>query len=152
MEPGPLKCGNISPGPDAHSSSSQHKSTAVLDMPLTWETKEAHQPAIHDENLGRYTTLVELWEEALSYYRQTLSLSPDEKLVFESESLVTSHDHFRNIANTWTLFREGSKIGKLAAMKNRMERVVRVLYGKITTIDAMIGYPTQAVCLSRNLN
>jgi hypothetical protein len=152
MEPGPLKCKNISPESDGHSSCSQPTgslSAALLSVP---PTEKARRPTIDDESLDLHTTFVELWEEAVSHYRQTLSLSPDEKLAFESQYAVISSDLFRDIANNWALFREGSKIGKLTAVKNRLERVVRVLHGQITTIDVMIGYPTQAVCSLTNLN
>jgi hypothetical protein len=97
---------------------------------------------------GKNTLLVSLWEDSFAKYRKTADLTPvQEKML--SEVPKTMDGGFESSLVEWEAFRNPPKSGKLIAkVKDKLTQAVRVLQEKIPVMDVVIGYPTQAVCMS----
>jgi hypothetical protein len=66
-----------------------------------------------------------------------------------SEVPKTMDGRFESSLVEWEAFRNPPKSGKLIAkVKDKLTQTVRVLQDKIPVMDVVIGYPTQAVCMS----
>jgi hypothetical protein len=102
--------------------------------------------ASHPASSSPTETLAELWEEAVSNYRRTVSLQPSEAyLLIEGPTALNITEQFETTASEWLLFRDTSKHVKFKAVRDRIGGIVRVLQDKVALMDVLIGFPSQAV-------
>jgi len=83
-------------------------------------------------------TIVELWSEAVARYRHSFTSTDNTQPLFLDQT-VTVTDHFQAAFDQWSQFRSGSK------SRSKVGRIIQILQDKISTMDVLIGYPTQAV-------
>lgn len=90
-------------------------------------------------------TMVSLWEEAVDRYRLTVALqSPEEQILLHTTQALSIQNLHNNVLRQWNFFRR-TKTKKFQGIRDRVDRTIGALREKITTIDVLIGYPTQAV-------
>jgi hypothetical protein len=90
-------------------------------------------------------TMITLWEEAVARYRLTVALqSSEEQMLLDATQALSIQNLHNNVFSQWSFFRR-TKTRKFQGVRNRIDRIIRALREKITTIDVLIGYPTQAV-------
>jgi len=110
---------------------------SLTSVPKFSEKETASQP---DATIA----VVGLWSEAVARYCHNLSFNDNNRPDFMDQAPRVI-DHFHAAFDQWTQFRSQTKPGK---MSMRIGRIMQVLQDKISTIDVLIGYPTQAVlCL-----
>lgn len=97
-------------------------------------------------------TMVTLWEEAVARYRMTVVLqSSEEQLLLDATQALSIQNIHNNVFRQWSFFRR-TKTRKFQGVRDRVDRIIGALREKITTIDVLIGYPTQAVNSDLYLN
>ena len=112
------------------------KQTRLL-FPGAASLDKAPQPA--QESSGT-SSLVQLWEDAVAQFRRTTPLNSSEE-TWLLENPLTTDKQIQAILVQWEKFRSGPK----NAVTKSISLVLRTLQANIESLDAMIGYPTQAV-------
>jgi hypothetical protein len=107
-------------------------------------TSNVELPSISDLNSDSLDSLAELWKQAVSHYQLTASLqAPEQKLFAQVDTELTKF--YEDIASKWSGFRRVALGAKGRRFRDKVVRLLHSLQDKISTIDALIGYPAQAV-------
>lgn len=85
--------------------------------------------------------LITLWEETVSQYRQKVRPSQVEENLLDRRLSV--EELYQSSLDQWESFSRPNEQSNI--FKAGMKRTLEVLQTNITSIDAIIGYPSQAV-------
>ena len=120
------------------------KTTDTL-MDATEPAEQSLPAPAHAIRTDNTLTMINLWEEAVARYRLTVALqSSEEQFLLDATQALSIHHLHNNVFRQWNFFRR-TKTRKFQRIGDRVDRIIRALREKITTIDVLIGYPTQAV-------